>query len=202
MAALRALLAALLLAVSFSALTVTPAEACLCMELTLEERVAGADLIVIGTTSDQRPIDPLPTPLPTPRTPPQFEPYVINWEDSIETELTVEEYLKGTGPTELALVSRGRTDCSLVPQVDVRYLFFLRSRDDSRPEIGTCSSPVQITAGDEAALARVEEIRQLAPGTGTDNDVILLFIAVGGAWVVLLSAGAFAIRRTSAKDEN
>lgn len=202
MAAFRAFLASLLLAASFWTLTVTPAEACVCEELTLEERVARADLIVIGTTTDQRPIDPLPTPLPTPKTPPQFEPYVINWEDSIETELTVDEYLKGRGPKELALVSRGRLDCTLVPYVDVRYLFFLPSRDDSRPEISTCSGQVQITAGDEAALARIEEIRELAHGTDSGSDVILLFIAVAGAGAVLLSAGVFYFRRTGINDEN
>ena len=101
-----------------------------------------------------------------------------------------------------------------MPQVDARYLFFLFLNNANRYQMSTCSGHVQITAGDDAAQARVEEIRQLAlaqgftpsvgvsPDTGSDSGVILLFIAVGGAWVVLLSAGAFAIRRTGTSDEN
>ena len=229
MAALRAFLAALLLAASLWTLTVTPAEACTCRERTPEERVDGADLIVIGTTTDQGPSDPRPTPTPRTKPPsgrdPSFDP-----PGGIETKLTVEEYVKGSGPTEIVLVSGGTirygpdgevqidsgggAACNFVPQVGVRYLLFLFLNNANRHGMSSCSGHAQITAGDEAALARVEEIRQLAlaqgftpsvgvsPDTGSDSDVILLFIAVGGAWVVLLSAGAFAIRRTSAKDEN
>ena len=234
MAALRALLASLLLAVSFSALTVTPAEACTCAPLTLEERVARANLIVIGTTTDQRSIGPLPTPRPTPK--PGFPADLfVSWSGSIETELTVEEYVKGAGPTELALGSVGAiwhgpdgeiqitpgggAGCSLVPEVGVRYLFFLLSSDDSRHVIGSCDGHVRITAGDEAALARVEEIRQLAQqppptptvgalpdtglaGTDSDSHVFLPLIAAAGAGAVLLATGIFSIRRTSVKDEN
>ena len=226
MVALRALLAALLLAASFSALNVTPAEACSCVPLTLEEWVAGTDLIVIGATTDQRLSDPTPTP--------PSEPYVL-WHDGIETVLTVEEYVKGTGPIELVLVSRGGLQydldgevqiisgsdpsCGFVPEVNVRYLFFLRSSDDSRHVIGSCGGHVQITAGGEAALARVEEIRQIAQqppptptvgglpdtgsaGAGSDSHVLLPLIAVAGAGAALLATGIISIRRRGIDDEN
>ena len=228
MAALRALLAALLLAASFWTLTVTPAEACSCVGWTPEEQVARADLIVIGTTTDQRLSDPTPTP------PSSSEPYVL-LHDGIETELTVEEYMKGTGPAELVLVSRGALQydldgevqitpgsdpsCGFVPEVDARYLFFLRSSDDSRHRIGSYGGQFRIAAGDEAALARVEEIRQLAQqpqptpavdglpdtgsaGTGAHDYVFLSVIAVAGAGAALFATGIFAIRRTDANGEN
>ena len=232
MAALRALLASLLLAVSFSALTVTPAEACSCAPISLEEQVAGSDLIVIGTTTDQRPSDPRPIPTTVP--PFQIEPF-FDWRTSIVTVLTVEEYVKGTGPIELVLLSRGGLQydldgevqiisgsdpsCGFVPELDARYLFFLRSTDDSRHGIGSCGGQIRIAAGDEAALARVEEIRQFAQqppptptvdglpdtgsaGTDSDSHVFLPLIAAAGAGAALLATGIFSIRRTDANDEN
>ena len=218
MAALRAFLAALLLAASLWTLTVTPAEACTCVSGISNDRIDRAERIVIGTTTDQRDVEP-PPPLRLTLAPPAtLEPLVLHGR-RIETQLNVEEYVKGDGPTELTLVSAGTVsygqdgeaqitpgsaDCGFAPEIDARYLFMLRADDTDKNLIDTCR-PLRIRAGDEVALARVDLIRYLAQspepkptvdalpdtgsvGNGSDGDVFLSLIAVAGAGAVLLAA--------------
>ena len=232
MATLRAFLAALLLAASFWTLTVTPAEACTCVSTISKHRVARVERIVIGTTTNQRDVEPLPSLRPSLELLPKSEPLVLQGR-RIETQLIVEEYVKGNGPSELTLVSHGTVsygqdgeaqimpgsaDCGFAPEIDARYLFFLRTSDTDKHLIDTCA-PMRIVAGDIATLARVNLIRYLAQqpqptpivdglpdtgsaGTDSNSHVSLPLIAAAGAGAALLATGIFAIRRTAANDVN
>lgn len=188
----RVLLAALLVALPLWAVTATPAYACSCMSSTLEEQVAQADLIVVGTTVHVR-------------------------DDAISSisqtaTFVVAGYVKGSGPPILEHQTGVQSEaCQYLTEIGGRYLLLLRSRDDGPYLTSTCSGNLDVTSEDgETASAYIDEIGLIlhpgvdvadlpAPAPPLDpgsRDFLPGVILSTAAFAALLAAGALIFRRS------
>jgi len=136
----------------------------------LEQHVASADVIVIGTAVEfftQPPLDPaVPDTL-------QHRGYV---------HVTTEEYLKGGGPVAISLATEktfffgpdgsvitGSGTCGILGESSIgrRYALFLNGALDSVSDPGICSGSISLTIDPSAdeSLQKVRAILQATPTT-------------------------------------
>lgn len=216
----RVFLAAFLAVVPVLVVSTTPAHACVCIARPLEEMVAEADLIVVGTVEEFRAIDPLPS---SPQSGPSLE------FSRVDVVIAVDEYVKGSGSgTEVAtqratgggygpdgeLEAIIGTSCDTFSRLGDRYVLLLRRGQDGLQRAGACGGTATIRSGDEArAVDYVERIRLILeepppteqppptvdfPDTGTAgvsaNAQPSAMVAAGG-FGALLAAGALLFAR-------
>ena len=128
MAACRILLAALILAGSLWAITAESVHACTGDLGTLEGNVASAEIIVIGTVTEVREPELLPTPAPlSPPNGPEDHRFVF-----AEATVAVERYLKGSGGATVKHVYPSPNPCWTANEIGRRYLLFLRADPEHR----------------------------------------------------------------------
>jgi hypothetical protein len=151
-----------------------PAHACSCAGQT-DETIRQTGLIVVGTVHDLRfaeDVPPGPTAEPGVTPPPVLSPNGAR----VVWTLAVEEYIKGSGASEIDVYSNagisynadgepsiypGSTPaCQYAPEDGARYLFILSSSADGVHETGACSGSTIITPENEAQVAEyVQRIR-------------------------------------------
>lgn len=147
---------------------VTPASACSCAQTSLEELVASADVIVIGTAVRffiEPPLDPA---------------IQDSLEHRVYVSVTTNEYLKGAGPAEISLSTdksylfnpdgalvTGVGTCGILGEQSIgrSYALFLRGALDNAADPGICSGshPLTVDPGPGDALQRVRAILQATP---------------------------------------
>jgi hypothetical protein len=166
---IRVSIAATLFALPLIVALDTPAYACSCAPPDLEQQVAEADAIVIGTPVDREIVEPVPTPEPS--SPPGL---VMPISVDVDTTLSVEEYLKGAGGSTLIVRTDGEIydygpgepelleglspSCSYVPELGAEYLFFLHRRDDGELTAHPCSGIY--SANDAETIAEIRGLLQ------------------------------------------
>src|SRR5688572_29966180 len=141
MARLLSFLASAAVIASLLFRAVTPAAACSCAQTTLEQRVASAQAIVVGSAANFSTDPPL-----DPSTPDALDHHGY-------VRFTAEEYLKGGGPSEFPAatgeiftfgpggqVVTGINTCSALSEGSVgkRYVLFLSGSLENRPNPGIC----------------------------------------------------------------
>ncbi len=196
MAAFRVFLIAVALAAPVWALNATTVSACTCGIQLLEDSVAQAEFIVLGTVASVRSTDP----------PQEFEgsPWLVS-------TVSVEEYLKGSGPPTLQHTFPGNiASCQSGNREGNRYLLAYVRQSDGTFGTSFCSGSLDLTdARGEAAAQHVQDVRDLLespvvgfPDTGTglaqpDSSLSWLLAATAGSGAALLLAGAALRRRPS-----
>jgi len=154
----------------------TPAYACSCAPIDLEERVAEADAIVVGTPVAREIAGPEPT--PPPLSPPTFSPVGV----VVDTTLNISEYVKGAGDESLNVRTDGElffdetggpqlleglsASCSYTPELNTEYIFFLYRRDDGELTAHPCSG---VYAVDQELIAQIRGLLQPATATPTSG---------------------------------
>jgi hypothetical protein len=145
-------------AVLFSA--ITPAHACSCAQLSVEETVANADVVAIGMVTDLLVLG----------------PNVDAARGDVDALVSVSTYLKGSGPPSIAVDDPvGDGDCGFIDETDVgeRLLFFLTTSEGVY-KTNLCAGNALLTGEfvDEptvnAYLAEVEAVT--GPGQPPDTD--------------------------------
>jgi hypothetical protein len=197
---IRVFIAAALFALPLVVVLQTPAYACSCADLTLEQRVDLADVIFVGTTESRRVIGPLPEPVPL------SEPLTASTTAEIETTVAVQEYLKESGPESLAVRSmafvsihqgqepavfeQSGPGCQFAPVLGMDYLFFSFRRDDGLLSVGVCgmSIPIDDWSGSQV-LAMIDEIRALLAPAPAATDAGTAVTAATPAVEELPNAG-------------
>ena len=202
--AARLLLALALVAISWWVLTPRTAEACTCLPGTLEELVARAELVILGTVVQIDQVERAPKTLPRER----------------DLTLHADEYLKGLGPDRFHVqdFSQGSL-CSVFSPDSVgnQYLLFL-SRWEGNLRAGSCTGSGRVKDIDFWA-ERIEEVRQIvrepaqpddtpaltatpgapqlpAAGSGSDSEPLVpLATAIAGAAGLLGAALLLGVRR-------
>ncbi len=201
--AARFLLALAILAGSLWALVPSSALACSCAQTELEELVAMAEFVVLGTVvqivqiADQ---DPRRLPL-------------------YDVSVDADDYFKGAGPNRFQVQDDSLQGSACSPfapdSVGHQHLLFLTVYQESDLRTSVCAGSGRVTDS-EYWLERIEEVRQIAsaqklpgetpaliPATASDSGSIpLLPIAVGiGAIAALALGGAllFGVRRLAGR---
>ena len=220
MGGIRVLFAALCLAGPMLVAASTPARACSCG--TLAASANEVDLIVVGAVSGVRLAGQPPSLSATPEpgvTPiPEIAGAVVAW------DFAVDEYIKGSGPDQLELHSKGHAsiagdgsvtispglgpDCSFAPEDGGRYLFGV-TRSNGENLAGGCGS-AQITPESESYVADlIAEIRAVLAGPDAFPDTgagpppeeassartIALAAAIGASLAGAVLLSPFALRR-------
>ncbi len=227
MAALRLLLVAALLALPLWVAHTMPVHACSCVPDAFEpaEQLARSDLILVGTVTGLRLVNPV-TPLPTPADPGESTEPILLPQADVEWSVRVDEYIKGSGPetvevrsSTMVTVSPGEVTiqsgtnplCGYAPQRDARLLLYLTG---SGPyTTSACSGNWEILPENETDVqARIDELRAaltaapptqvgLPPaGSGPPHHsapIVLLIAASALAGIGLAANAAFALRRRS-----
>jgi hypothetical protein len=175
MAGLRIVLAACAMALPLWVAQLTPALACSCTDVSLEERVEHAELIVVGAARELRLLGPVPTPKPGPQ-PIEGPP--------AEIVISVEEYLKGAGPSSLvvyerdtavwqgiepAVRPRSSAACGTFDHIGGRYLLFIYMQGDQLADGGACGGSAEITEYN-GVETRIEEVRRMIAAPATPQE--------------------------------
>ncbi|MCH7580083.1 MAG: hypothetical protein IIB22_07560 [Chloroflexi bacterium] len=173
------------------------AHACSCLQPTLEELVARAELVVLGTVQQIDQVERDPTTFP-------YE---------YDLTLDADEYLKGLGPDRFHIQQFGLgSDCDTFDpdSVGQQYLLFL-SHWEGNLRTGACTGSGRVRDTD-VWQERIEEVRQIvrepeqsgdtpaltvtpsapqlpATGSGSDNDSSLPIFAAIATAVGVLGAG-------------
>lgn len=147
---------------------VRPAHACTCTGYSPEEKVANADVIAIGTVSR---IFDNPYTMPDPKT--TSGEVTI---DDVDAVVSVERYLKGTGPAEIVADDpQSGGGCGIFEELSAgsRYLLFLTREDsDFRTHLCSGSLPIEgpgrwtLAVSEEFAANALQEVQAITgPGT-------------------------------------
>ena len=200
MGGLRVFLAALCLGGPIWLAASVPAHACSCGSLAASAHEV--DLIVVGTVSGVRLVAEPPglsaTPEPGVTPIPEIAAAVVAW------DFAVDEYIKGSGPSQLELHSNGHAslagdgsvtispglgpDCSFAPEDGSRYLFGV-TRSNGENLAGGCGS-AQITEESESHVNDlIAEIRAILAGPDAFPDTGAGPPSEGSSFPTLAAAG-------------
>ena len=200
MAAFRVFLIVLALTAPVWALHATNVSACTCGIQLLEDSVAQAEFIVLGTVERVEATDP-----------PQEVAQEFDKLPWLVSTVLVEEYLKGSGPATVQHTFLGNfAGCQSGNREGNRYLLAYVRRSDGTLGTSFCSGSLDLTgASGEAAAQHVQDVRELlenpvvgfpdtGTGTGDPGDSSLgwqVTAAAGVALAVSASAALVALRR-------
>lgn len=172
MVAFRVFLIALALTAPVWALHATSVSACSCMSDTSVERLRAADIVVAGVISDVSLIERLPARTPQFAPDGSIEPEGF-YDVEVESEFTVDEYLRGSGPSTLTIRSRTSVlrygtgeleiyegtspSCSRGLALSANYLIYRAEPLDDPLQTSACDRSIQRIQDDQ----QLQEFRQL-----------------------------------------
>ena len=173
--AARLLLALAVVASSWWVFTPRTAEACTCLQATLDELVARAELVILGTVVQIHQVERAPKTLPRER----------------DLTLHADEYLKGLGPDRFHVqdFSQGSL-CSVFSPDSVgnQYLLFL-SRWEGNLRAGSCTGSGRVKDIDFWA-ERIEEVRQIVREPAQPDDTPALTATPGAPQLPAAGSGS------------